>query len=1191
MSEFLIERARIFPSMRASDPLILVVPDGLVDADALRRVTETLELYGDRKPTVIASSAFEETQYRDSPLIVFGHLTNNTVIERLYNQRCCFVDTYFPGPDGYFIKSVSDPLGYGHNAVVVGASANTELLAALSVFENLIHDREGDLTRLHAHRFGFELPPAPGEDQIEEMIKDDLAVWDGSWVASPFRGGKLGSYLWNYYLTDHPEWGRVIPPIFAGSIAPFLKAQAEHPESYHTFFGLHNFIHLWNLVEDSPLYTKEDRHGVVEMFSHLLDHLARLFYLRPEVNPAGEPRQNHSTFIGLNLAVGHAYLVSRYDRHALDGTVEAIERIFEGQVDTYKPNDDAGVGYTWQAPRETFLYYRFKNDDRYLSGGPVSDLCRLAVLTTDNMRSEVCYGDAAGYSAFNVDNWSGHLWPLMAATWRFRNPEDLWALNWLGEDKKPELGHTLNGLYAGVGIAGGRFTLDGVVPAWPDALTGIQVMNLPESALRWVDSHTPPAHRPLPEQWYFDKISLRASFDPQDEYLLLEGTGTFCHGHEDTNAILRLTWHNRAWLADGDYIRAAPKYHNSITVLHDGVGVLASPGDGVVIPPLASVAYENDSPAFGLLTTEAAGYNGVNWHRSIVWTKGLSLLVVDQLHAIVGGDYRFRCLWRLVGEIERTGATTRLRQQGEAFFLHNLDSVPQELIPDAHTGSQWTTYPHADGPLHELHQTVARRLDPGQDCFFVNLLTPHPDVTALRLGERLVKLTDGITITVVGIGSATLGAVTVEGSLFVLTASDSTLSVQGVERLAHQQTDGTTVCESFDGAFYEIELKSSAVARHLKTVMGVASSLRSPGFHPISDRRTGGLQVEWTARVGAGQTITTLDANDDIVLCGTHTGDVVQLSTNGGEERWRASLTTGIGTVKLADDGEAPIAVVGTLDSELVLLTGATGEERWRRPLKTLGGRAARVADIAVARLRSNGPLCILAGNEGWYLDAFTTDGEPLWATWVRYHPITRLLVEDIDGDGIAEVMVGNIYSTPLSVHNADGSFRWSTLEQVGAEGNATTPRRGIHLTQMLLADVNGDGMREIVYGTADGWLYAVSAEDGAEYWRVNIVGAVTGMEATATGLAVSSEFGVLYRFDLDGRMRWYTQVATHIRGLALAGEETVVLAADGLLRHDAQGNSTGSLVLPAEPLLACSLQNGLVCALADGTIVRVRLG
>ena len=1188
MSEFVIERSRRFPTMHASDQLTLIVPDGLVDTDTLRRVTETLELYGDRKPAVVASSTFEEHLWHDSHLIVCGNLTNNTVMERLYNRRCSFVDTYFPGPNGHFIKSVSDPLGYGHNTVLVGASADAELMAALAIFENLIHEREGDLTRVHASRFGFELPPTPGEDQIEALIQADLAVWDGSWSASPFRGGKIGSFLWHYYLTDHSVWGRVIPPIFAGSIAPFLKEQAEHPESYHTFFGLHNLIHLWNLVEDSPLYTEEDRRGVVEMFCHLMDHLAGLFYLRPEVNPPGEPRQNHSTFIGLNLAIGQAYLVTRYDLHAFDSTVEAVERIFDGQLNSYKPNDDAGVGYAWHVPQETFLYGQFKNDYRYLTGGPVSDLCRRAVVTTDNMRSEVSYGDSPGYAVFNPDQWSGHLWPLMAATWRFRTSEDLWTLNWLGEDKQPGLGDTLNGLYSGVRIAGGRFTLEGVIPTRPDALTGIQVMNLPEPALQWVRNHTPLAHQPSADHWYFDKLALRASFDPQDEYLLLEGTGTFCHGHEDTNAILRLTWRNRAWLADGDYIRAAPKYHNSVTVLRDGVGVLASPGEGVVIPPLASLVCESDSPALGLLTTEAAGYNGVNWLRNIVWVKGLCLLVVDQLHATVAGDYRFRCLWRLVGEIERAGETTRLHQQGEQFFLHNLDGIPQELIPDAHPGSQWTTYPYADGPLHELHQTVARRLEPEQDCFFVNLLTPHLEVTAQRLGERLIKLSDGVAVTVVGFGSATLGAVTVEGALFALTASDSALSIQGVDRLGHQLPDGTIVWESSDRAFHEIELQTSAVARHLKTVMGVSNGRPSPGFHPINDSRSGGLRVEWTTSVGTGQTITALDANGETVLCGTEAGDAVQLSANAGEERCRTPFSSAITAARLADDHGAPVVAVGTVDSELALLTGATGEERWRRPLKTISGRGAKVTDIAVARLHRDGPLCVLAGNEGWFVNVFTTDGEPLWATWVRYHPITRLLVDDTDGDGFPEVMVGNIYSTPLTVHNADGSFRWSTLEQVGAEGNATTPRRGIHLTQMLLVDVNGDGAREIVYGTADGWLYAVSARDGAEYWRVNIVGAVTGLEATPTGLAVTSEFGVLYRFSLDGQIRWYTQAAPHIRGMVLAGEETVAFTSHGLLRHDAWGNSTGSLDLPSEPLFARSVGKGLVFALTDGSVIRV---
>jgi hypothetical protein len=118
---------------------------------------------------------------------------------------------------------------------------------------------------------------------------------------------------------------------------------------------------------------------------------------------------------------------------------------------------------------------------------------------------------------------------------------------------------------------------------------------------------------------------------------------------------------------------------------------------------------------------------------------------------------------------------------------------------------------------------------------------------------------------------------------------------------------------------------------------------------------------------------------------------------------------------------------------------------------------------------------------------------------------ITALQAADVDGDGRAEVIVGNTYSTPLTVHEFDGAFRWSTLEQVGAEGNATTPRRGIGLTQLRLCDLDGDTRQEILYGTEDGWLFAVEPRRGEELWQLNIVGKVVGLERRPSSLPANS--------------------------------------------------------------------------------------
>ncbi|MBM3263529.1 MAG: PQQ-binding-like beta-propeller repeat protein [candidate division Zixibacteria bacterium] len=1184
MPVFTPARPRRFPSLHASDDLTIVVPDSMTDHDAVRRVAETLELYGDCKPRIVPHNAFDESMYRNGPLVACGNLTDNAVMARLYRMRCSFVDTFFPGDGGYFVKSVSDPFGFGYNVITVGASGVEHLAAALGAFESVIHTQEGDLTRVHAHRLPFDLPAFPDPDRIDEMIRADLALWSGDWSASPFRGGQVFNCLWYFYLTDHPGWGKAIPPIFEGSIALFAKERVEHPESYHTFFGLHHFIHLWDLVEDSPFYDDAARKSVATMFCALLDHLAGLFYLRPDVTPPGEPRQNHATFIGLDLAAGHDYLTRRYDFHGFDVAMQAVDRIFDGQGDSYKPNDDAGVGYAWLTPFHTFLYFMYKNDNRYLRG-PIADLCRLAVLTVDNMRSEAGYGDTSGYADFSATGWPGHLWPLMVSTWATRNPEHLWTLNWLGKSKRPSLVHALHGLYAGVRFTDEGFSLEGVDPVRPDGLTGIQAMRLPDAGLRWVERNAPETHRPVDSRVYFDKIALRTSFDPEDEYLLLDGAGTFCHGHEDANAIVRLTWRNRAWLADGDYIRAAPKYHNAIVVLRDGQGVLDPPGDGVTIPPLASLVYRQDSPAGGLLMTEAAGYNGVDWQRHIFWGKGRYLLVVDRLRATVVGDYRCRCLWRLVGTPEQNGSLTRLHQQGVDFFIHNLDAIPQTLIDDDHPGSRWSAYPYATGPIHVLHQTVAKTLEPGEDIRFVNLFTPHPDITAQRLSAGLVKIEDGDTVTVLGVGTDTLGTVTIEGTLYTLTASRQTLAVHGIERFGHPVPGGVTIWERFDRAPAEIPLAASPIARHLKTAMTVRCGIPYPGFYPVDEPISGGLVADWSMATSG---VSALDATDTAVLCGGEDGTATLFSATGAV-MWRFSAGQPVTATKLAMCDGIEVAMIGTAESTLIALDTVTGQERWRRTLKNISARGAAVTAIATADLYGDGHSAVVAGTAGWFVNAFVGDGTPLWATWVRYHPITRLIVEDADGDGRGEVMVGNVYSTPLTVHHADGSFRWSTLEQVGAEGNATTPRRGNGLTHMTLIDVDGDGLREIVYGTEDGWIYAVSPQEGAERWRLSVAGEVAGLAATPDGIATATEFGLLYRLAWDGSIRWYAPVANRIHTMAVVGDQTVSVAEDRLLRHDPTGRSTGSLPLPAKVLFAHPVKNSVICALADGTVVRIR--
>ena len=181
-------------------------------------------------------------------------MANNAAVTRLYNARRCFADTLFPGGDHFLLTSVRDPLGHGPGAIVAGASGEAGLGAAVEELIRIVEASGGRPGRVSARRLpGLPEPPAD-ESEIDDLVQRDLDLWDAGWVASPFRGGRLQSWLWNHYLSGHETWGRLAAPVFAGSLRPWREQRLRHPEEYHDFFHLDLFIHLWELVEDDPVY-------------------------------------------------------------------------------------------------------------------------------------------------------------------------------------------------------------------------------------------------------------------------------------------------------------------------------------------------------------------------------------------------------------------------------------------------------------------------------------------------------------------------------------------------------------------------------------------------------------------------------------------------------------------------------------------------------------------------------------------------------------------------------------------------------------------------------------------------------------------------------------------------------------------------------------------------------------------------
>ncbi len=1051
----------------------------------------------------------------DGHRVMLGSAMNNAAMMALYRRQYAFVDDFYPGKDGYVLQTVHNPEGCGHNALIVGASTLDGARVAIDQLAQVLGANTGLLGYTNVSRSDVHeaMLPQLTPDVFYQRIE---AGFRGNAGRGPIEQGISFGLL--HHLTHDADCARMFRDVlfyYEDLVKNRYQGEWCFEHMLFIYAWVWRLFYVWDLIEESDAFSDADRLRMTQLLWGLTHYVANLPYFRGEALPPKEIRQNHSTFAALSMSFGAGYFKTYYGRNGFEKQLRFCQAIFDGQADCYKPNDDGGGGgYCWLVPNHLMTYDLKRDNFRFLSDGHLRQLADYAILITDNLGSAVGFGDVGSYGMRRKAS-PGVAMTLCKAAWHYNEGGYLWALSWMGG--QPQLDCYYQDIQRRV-------------PEW---MTGVTVAPFNQPLYTWAEQHGPGgANVPIEEA--FDKLTFREGFDEADFYLLLDGTSTFAHGHDDGNSIERLTWKGRMWLAETDYIWRRPRHHSSVVSICDG--------ESVEMPSLVGLKWAEDFGDMAFSRTVVPNYNGVNWTRDLFWAKGQFLLVADSLEILKDADYDLHCLWRTLGDVHLDGSNLMVAQQGVCFGMINADDSKKTVeTEEARVTGQdpYAGYDYAKGPIQIFKQQKAFHGRAGDVARYFNLMVAgtQTDVAAWhmeRLAENAVRITGPEGAVVFGVGVGTVGPLHIDAEAFVVTKKTVVLlngrrfgtekvmfdRAEPVHAMGQTSKDAPAVKQPVVFHVDEADLLREAVESGKPYVHH-----QLPKTNMFVPSKKQGIAPVWQIAVlGA---VSCVDVQGDVVAVGTDAGEVALIHA-GGQKHWRAELGALVKTVHLCDLGDGLSLLAGGRDCRLSRFD-ASGRVMWQREFAPSHGRDQIVNAVTTAHLYGTGEMAIVTATDGWLVWALTPAGDEVWQRQIEHHAAQSLVVADVERDGKKEILVGTEYYNS-NLLEADGRIRW-------------TIRGGPCYTALALTDLNQDQMLEAVYGSMDGYVSVFHPVTGALVWKTNLGDDVRHGFAMSGGFVAGSESGNVAFLTADGKRRWRKDLNAAITGLTPWGETEIVAA------------------------------------------------
>ena len=289
---------------------VVVPKSGLYDGSASKIVAKVRELTGFEQPVLRdADLDICGEQSLATNLVVLGNRSTSRVVSDFYDLYHVILDLRYPGKGGSVVRSLHDPFGDGHNVIFVGASDEAGMAKATAAFLRVLDEASaggGSLTIGHLAKIelgsNVKIPETMTFNELRGMKP---------WGATNRTGGygwtvisKTMSY---YYLTGYESYAKELMRLAFPKDDQTLKDLASCGQDFRGAATMHeplvNVYHYrahlpvvyWDLIEESPFFTDEDRAKITLQFMKQVRHFSEAKNMGCEADTCLFPPKTVST--------------------------------------------------------------------------------------------------------------------------------------------------------------------------------------------------------------------------------------------------------------------------------------------------------------------------------------------------------------------------------------------------------------------------------------------------------------------------------------------------------------------------------------------------------------------------------------------------------------------------------------------------------------------------------------------------------------------------------------------------------------------------------------------------------------------------------------------------------------------------------------------------------------------------------